>query len=223
MTWPEWKTNVFALQFRIHPKRLPYPFMVSDILEQRQQRSLCVTCFSFPFAWCVFWLFPSHFPGFVQSFFRFSILFVNTPKVIWRCVSPNICLVDSILCFPFLFPLPRSTKQHFLARQFCNTKKAAYNRKEKYANCSDTQKKRKKFCHVVLLFLCFLIMEQNAEIPFAKAISKYSDNVGHFEGCKLARGETNLKCFHGEFCFLLTKKELIKSSRLNALNERFWR
>lgn len=29
-------------------------------------------------------------------------------------------------------------------------------------------------------------MEQNAEIPFAKAISKFSDNVGHFEGCKLA-------------------------------------
>lgn len=119
----------------------------------------------------------SRFPGFVQSFFRF-FLWIPQKSFGAVCLLIFVWSIQScVFLFFSLFPARRNNI--FLQDSSAIRKKSSIQQEGEVCKLFRHTKKRKKFCHVVLLFLCFLIMEQNAEIPFAKAISKHSDNVGH--------------------------------------------
>lgn len=163
MTWPE--------------EYLPFTtvrrFFV-DLLQMtlyHSWRCLLKVCVSHVFPslqmMCLLTFFPLP-PGFFDTFFCESL------KVVWRC--SNICLVDSIsfLLFSFLSrPPKKKRRKNFSCKTFLQQHSE---REKKYANCSGTKKRNREFCHVVLL----LIMEQNAEIPFAKAILQYTTTTTMF-------------------------------------------
>ena len=164
MTWPEKYlpfTTVLLFSGSFANDFVPFMAMSS--------RSLCVTCFSF----------PSNDVSF-DFFFPLPRVFnIHSSVRVWKSFGAALIFVWSIQshfsCFPFFFAPEKKNEKKFLQDIPATTQK---NRKKV---CKlfrhEGKKKNREFCHVVLL----LIIEPNAEIPFAKAILQYDDdNVPSF-------------------------------------------
>lgn len=159
------------------------PFMAMS------SQSLCVTCFSFPSNDVSFDFFFSFFLGFFN---------IHSSVRVWKSFGAALIFVWSIQshfsCFPF-FLAPEKIK---FGKNFLQDIPATTQQKGKSMQIVPAQKKRnREFCHVVLL----LIMEQNAEIPFAKAILQYTTTTTMFHLFFLFRflRHCNVKKFHQYF------------------------
>ena len=181
------------------------------LLDWQCHKSLCVTCFSFPFNDVSFDVFFSSSPcvlGFntqglvaICLFFGFFVFFfVKNFEVIWRFTPIFVWSIQShshslgkqekkFSCMTFLCASGKGKKKErfvYTGRRSMqivpNTRKREREREQKSHKIGERENEEMLSCGASFScsFFCCLIMEQNAEIPFAKAILQYNDNVPSF-------------------------------------------